>query len=147
MRKSISVVGVLFAIAACGDRARDEADARAATNAASNAKQESYCRLLEAKYEASAKAKASGDLADPKKSKAYFAEQKERNAAMLIAAPPEVRWDTEFHVKNSNAMYEAELAGRHEQSKAAASILTSQDNVDASRRMREFCGLKTPSSS
>jgi hypothetical protein len=144
--KSVVAASVLalFFVVACRDKGTDGATDGAAGASASSGKKDEFCKLVEAQYAAMTKAQASGTFADPAKTKAYFIEQKAMNEKILSAAPPEVRADVELQTKNGNAAYDAQIAGNREQSKAASAVLQSKENVDASSRIRAFCGIKAP---
>jgi hypothetical protein len=140
----IAVSGVLaFASTACRDRPAG-GEAAAEGGAPSSGRNEAFCTLLEAQYASLSKAQAQGDFADPAKRKAYFTEQKEMNAKILAAAPKELESTAALQVKNSNAACDAQLAGDRARSQAASAVLASKENVDASARMRDYCGIKAP---
>lgn len=139
---AIAALG-LFASTACRERpGGGEAAPDGATP--TSGRNEAFCKLIEAQYASLSKAQAQGALTDPAKRKAYFTEQREMNAKILAAAPKELESTVALQVKNSNAVYDAQLAGDRAGSQAASAVLASKENIDASARMRDYCGIKAP---
>ena len=143
MTRSVVVLAALAFLAstACRDR---PAGGEAEGGVASSGRNEAFCKLLEAQYASLSKAQAQGVFADPAKRTAYFTEQKEMNAKILAAAPKELESTVALQVKNSNAGYDAQLSGERARSQAASAVLASKENIDASTRMRDYCGIKAP---
>lgn len=137
MRNAVgSGVLVLFMMSACRDR--DTAPA---------AKNEEFCKLLEQQYAQMSTAQSTGVFADPAKRNAYFTEQKTMNAKILAAAPAAVKADATLQTTNANAAYDAQLSGDRQRTVSANAALRSKENLDASQRMRDYCGIKTPAPS
>lgn len=132
-----TLIGVL-ALAAC----RGGGTEGAAAEGGVRAKNDEFCRLLEAQFAAMTKAQA--DLADPAKRRAYFTAQKEMNAKILKAAPAEVQGAAELQVRTSNAVYDSQLAGDRDRSATASAVLSAKENMDASKRMTDYCRIETP---
>lgn len=135
-----------FAGTACRDRpaGAEGAEGGATTASVTSGKNEVFCKLIEAQYASFSKAQGGGDLGDAAKRKAYFTEQKAMNAKILAAAPKELESTVAMQVKNSNAVYDAQLSGDRAATQAASAVLASKENIDASARMRDYCGIKAP---
>ena len=82
------------------------------------------------------------DLSDPARRTKYFAAQKAMNATLAKQAPASLAADVTLQTRNANASIDAQLARDPAKIKASVGPLRSPENLAASRRMSEYCGVR-----
>lgn len=79
----------------------------------------------------------------------YFADSKALNATLMKTAPASLASDVALAMKNSDAMMDAQLAGKAgdpARIKAATVALTSPEQLAKAKRMNDYCGVKITAS-
>ena len=82
------------------------------------------------------------DLANPAARTKYFSDQKALNATLSKTAPASLLSDVALQTRNANASFDAQLSGDRAKVKATTGPLRSPEHLAASKRMREYCGVK-----
>jgi hypothetical protein len=107
------------------------------TTGATGHANEEFCKTLVVQFDVMSKF----DPSDTARRPAYLAEQRALNVKLLETAPASLKGDVQLQVKNANATYDAMATGNGAGIKATAAVNRSPENLAASKRMREYCGI------
>ncbi|HVT02925.1 MAG TPA: hypothetical protein VHL58_06060 [Thermoanaerobaculia bacterium] len=145
MRILAAVVSVaVLAIPACRDANKEGTTATAASGAAPAAtgdhSNEEFCKTIALQGEQFGRF-TKLDIFDMAGRAKYFADQKNLNATLVKTAPASLKSDVALQTRNANAMIDAQLAKDSAGIKATAAVLSSPENLTASRHMTDYCGV------
>jgi len=130
-----AVIGILAMVGATTSGAQPAA---VATGAHAN---EPFCKAIIKQTEMFGEF-IKADLSNAATRTKYFSDQKDLNATLSKSAPASLASDVALQTKNSNASFDAQLAGDRARMKATVAPLRSPEHLAASKRMTEYCGVK-----
>ena len=141
MKSHVGILGATAVLAALVMAAGPASGSQASAVATGPHANEPFCRTIIEQSEMFAKFVAT-DLADVAKRAKYFEAQRDMNATLLKQAPASIAADVALQTKNANAGIDAQLSRDSAKMKASTAALRSPENLAASKRMTEYCGVK-----